>query len=95
MEDETERGVRFWNINAVEVKFSTEKEWLRKVRFAENKPNYGMRNLDPLLEELTGNKLELVHVGPILDGYLKEIGHLIYSKLGQSRMTGLVAIPNL
>ena len=60
MEDETERGVRFWNTNAVEMKFSTEKEWLRKVRFAENKPNYGMRNLDPVLEELTGNKLELV-----------------------------------
>ena len=26
MEDETERGDRFWNINSVEMKFSTEKE---------------------------------------------------------------------
>ena len=45
MEDETERGDRFWNTNSVEMKFSTEKEWLRRVRFAENKPNYGMRDL--------------------------------------------------
>ena len=35
-----------------------------RVRFAESKPNYGMRDLDPVLEELTGNKLELV--GPLL-----------------------------
>ena len=52
MEDETERGDRFWNTNSVEMKFSTEKEWLRRVRFAENKPNYGMRDLDPVLGEL-------------------------------------------
>ena len=26
MEDETERGDRFWNTNSVEMKFSTEKE---------------------------------------------------------------------
>ena len=75
MEDETERGDRFWNTNSVEMKFSTEKEWLRRVRFAENKPNYGMRDLDPVLEELTGNKLELV--GPLVDGFLKEIGSLL------------------
>ena len=72
MEDETERGDRFWNTSSVEMKFCTGKEWLRRVRFAENKPNYGMRDLDPVLEELTGNKLELV--GPLVDGFLKEIG---------------------
>ena len=34
-----------------------------------------MRDLDPVLEELTGNKLELV--GPLVDGFLKEIGSLL------------------
>ena len=46
-----------------------------------------MRNL--VLEELTGNKLELV--GLLLDGFLKEIGILIHAKLGRSRMTGLMS----
>ena len=89
MEGETERGLRFWNNTSVEMKFSVEKDWVKSVRFADVKPNYGMRNLDPVLEDLTGNKLELV--GPILDGFLKEIGHLISAKLGRSRMTGLVS----
>ena len=89
MEDETERGDRFWNTNSVEMKFSAEKEWLRRVRFTENNPNYGMRDLDPVLEELTGNKLELV--GPLVDAFLKEIGLSINAKLARSRMTGLMA----
>ena len=88
-ENETERGSRFWNSNSVEMKFSVEKDWMKSVRFAESKPNYGMRDLDPVLEELTGNKLELV--GPLLDGFLKEIGVLIHAKLGRSRMTGLMS----
>ena len=57
--------------------------------FRRNKPNYGMRDLDPVLEELTGNKLELV--GPLVDGFLKEIGLSINAKLARSRMTGLMA----
>ena len=89
MEDGTERGDRIWNTNYVEMKFSKEKEWLRRVRFAENKPNYGMRDLDPVLEELTGNKLELV--SPRVDDFLKEIGLSINAKLARSRMTGLMA----
>ena len=88
-ENDTERGVGFWNRNSVEMKFSMEKEWVRMVRFAEGKPNYGMRDLDPVLEELTGNKLELV--GPVLDGFIREIGLSMYSKLGRSRMTGLMS----
>ena len=85
----TERGTRFWNNNCVEMKFSVEKDWMKMVRFAASKPDYGMRDLDPVLEELTGNKLELV--GPLLDGYIREIGLSIYAKLGRSRMTGLMA----
>ena len=88
MGNETERGARFWNINSVEMKFNVEKDWLKMVRFAETKPDYGMRDLDPVLEEITGNKLEIV--GPLVDGFIKEIGLSIYSKLGRSRMTGLM-----
>ena len=49
-----------------------EKLGMRMVRFADENPNYGMQQLDPVLEGLAGNKLEIV--GPILDGFLKEIG---------------------
>jgi len=89
MEDESERGDRFWNKNVVEMKFSTEKDWMKLVRFCEGKPNYGMQNLDPVLEEITGNKLELV--GPLMDGYLKEVGIAMSAKLSRSRMTGLMS----
>lgn len=47
-----------------------------------------MQGLDPVLEELTGNKLELV--GPMLDSFVKEMGSSFYSKLFKSRMTGLM-----
>ena len=40
--------------------------------FPTSKPNYGMRELDPVLEELIRNKLELI--GPMLDGFIIEIG---------------------
>ena len=82
VESNTERGDRFWNRNVVEMKFSVEHDWMKRVRFAESKPNYGMRDLDPVLEELTGNKLELI--GPMLDGFIKEIGLSIHAKLGRS-----------
>ena len=71
------------------MKFSVEKDWMKMVRFAEGKPNYGMRDLDPVLEELTGNKLELV--GPMLDGFIREIGLSMAAKLSRSRMTGLMS----
>ena len=38
--------------------------------------------VDPVLEELTGNKLELV--SPLVDGFLKEIGLSINAKLARS-----------
>ena len=41
LEDKTERGDRFWN---TKMKISAEKKCVRRVRFAENKPNYGMRD---------------------------------------------------
>ena len=42
VESNTERGDRFWNRNVVEMKFSVEHDWMKRVRFAESKPNYGM-----------------------------------------------------
>lgn len=48
-----------------------------------------MGNMDPILEELTGNKLELV--GPMLDSYLQEIGQLMGNKLTRSKATGLMS----
>lgn len=44
---------------------------------------------NPVLEEITGNKLEIV--GPMLDGFLKVIKGLMLSKLSRSRMIGLMA----
>lgn len=84
---ETERGSAFWNSSVVEMKFSVERSWINSVRRAKNKPNYGMRNMDGLLEEVIGNKLELC--GPLIDSYLKEIGKGVVSKLNRSKVTGL------
>ena len=47
-----ERGQTFWNTSASEMKFSGRK--------AKRKANYGMLNMDNQLEEIVGNKLELV-----------------------------------
>ena len=85
----SERGDCFWNTSVTEMKFSVEREWIKSVQSAENKPNYGMENMDGLLEEVVGNKLELV--GPLLDGHLKEIGRAISQKLRRSKATGLMA----
>ena len=85
---EMERGSGFWNSSVVEMKISVVKRWIKCVRKAENKPNYGMAQIDGQLEEVIGNKLELA--GPLIDSYLKEIGKCIASKLNRSKVTGLV-----
>ena len=85
---DTECGSTFWNCSLVEMKFSMDRRWIKAVRGANNKPNYGMTNMDSLLEEVVGNKLELV--GPMLDSYLKEMGKAVLSKLSRSKATGLV-----
>ena len=70
------------------MKFSVERQWIKSVPKAKRKPNYGMSNTDPQLEEVVGNKLELV--GPLIDSYLKEIGSSLRIKLSKSKATGLV-----
>ena len=85
----TDRGSRFWNGSLVEMKFSVKHSWIKSVLKAKNKPNYGMMNIDGLLEEVVGNKLELC--GPLINSFLKEIGKSILSKLNWSKVTGLAS----
>lgn len=87
--DASERGDTFWNVSQLEMKFSVEKDWIRAVRGAKRKPDYGMLNMNSQLEEVVGNKLELV--GPMLDSYLKEIGKSMKNILSRSKATGLVS----
>ena len=63
----------------MEIKFSAERSWIKSVRKAKNKPNYGMTSMDSLLQEVVGNKLELS--GPLVDSFFKEIGKAVESKL--------------
>jgi hypothetical protein len=70
------------------MKFSVEKEWINSVRKAEGKPNYGILNMDDQLEEVVGNKLELV--GPMIDSYLFELGKTFKSKLTRSKQALLI-----
>ena len=86
--DDTERSERFWNNTSLEMKFSVEKLWLDAVWKCKEKPNYGMRNLDAILEERASNELELT--GPLIDGFLCEVEKAIHAKLGRSRSTGLM-----
>lgn len=85
----TERGKKFWNNNEVEMKFSFEREWIKAVRRARGRPNYGMGNMNGGLEEVCGNKLELS--GPLVDSYLFEIGKQISTKLSHSKTTSLAS----
>ena len=54
------------------MKSTVETQWLDMVHKAKGKPNYGMRDLDSVLEERSQNKLELV--GPMVDSYLSILG---------------------
>ncbi|CAB3986457.1 Hypothetical predicted protein [Paramuricea clavata] len=74
--------------SVVVMKFSVEKLWLDTVWKCKEKPNYGMRSLYTILEERAANKFELT--GPLIDGYLCELGKGMFSKLGRLRNTGLM-----
>jgi hypothetical protein len=86
--DDTERSTRFWNPARVAMTFSLETLWMKAVWETESKPNYGMRDLDPILEEQASNKFELTSL--LIDSFLRELGNSIYSKLSRSRNTGLM-----
>ena len=55
--EDTNRGTKFSNTSSIQMKFSVEKDWIRSVRSAKRKPNYGMAQMDGLLEEVVSNKL--------------------------------------
>ena len=86
--DDMERAERFWNGASVAMKFFVERLWLDAVWKCQAKPNYGMRDLDPILEERASNKFKLTE--PLIDGYLRELGKAMFAKLGRSRKTGLM-----
>ena len=86
--NETERPKHFWNRALVAMKFSFEPIWLDAAWKAEQKPNFGMRNLEAVLEKRCSLKLEIT--GPLIDSYLKEIGRAFWVKLGRSKCTGLM-----
>ena len=86
--NETERQKHFWNRALIAMKFNLEPTWLDATWKAERKPNFGMRDLDAILEERCSFKLEIV--GPLIDGYLGEIGKAFWAKLGRSKCTGLM-----
>ena len=87
--EETERSKEFWTSSIIAVKSTVERQWIKSVRMAKRKPNYGMGILNSLHEEICGNKLELS--GPLLDSYLRELGQGIKQKLVRSKATGLVS----
>ena len=47
----TEREKKFWNRNKVEMKFTFEWQWIKAVKRARYRPNYGMGNMKIGLEE--------------------------------------------
>ena len=87
--ENTEREKKFWNVNEVEMKSTFEREWIKAIRRARRRPNYGMGNMHSGLEEICGNKLELT--GPVIDSYLLEIGNQVSAKLTRSKATSLAS----
>ena len=83
----SERDDLFWNTSTVKTKFSVDKVWIKSMRKAKNKPNYGMGEMDSLHEEVCGNKLELS--GPLIDSYLRKLGESLKHKQTHSKATGL------
>ena len=87
--ENTEREKKFWNVNEVEMKSTFEREWIKAIRRARRRPNYGMGNMNSGLEEICGKKLKLT--GPLIDSYLLEIGNQVSVKLTRSKATSLAS----
>ena len=75
--NETERPKHFWNQALVAMKFSFEPIWLDAAWKAGQKPNFGMRNLEAVLEERCSLELEITR--PLINSYLKEIGRAFWA----------------
>ena len=81
---ETEREQSFWNSSIILMNSTVEDQWLDMVHKAKKKPNYGMRDLNGVMEERALNKLELV--GPMVDSYLKKHGNVYIVQVGTFKM---------
>ena len=84
---QTERSGKFWIKTELRLS-SFERTWLKnEIKFPKD---YSMGSeMDSEIEKNVGNHLVLVW--PMLDGYLKEIGIAMLSKLTRSHLTGLVS----
>ena len=84
---QTERSGKFWIKTELRLS-SFERTWLQnEIKFLKD---YSMGSeMDSEIEKNVGNHLVLVW--PMLDGYLKEIGIAMLSKLTRSHLTGLVS----
>ena len=77
----SERWSDFWTATEVTIKFKMKSEWLQAICFTQDKPDYGMENMNKVQEEVVGNELDLV--GPIVDFYVKKIGKDITNTLSR------------
>lgn len=83
-----ERNSSFWNEREMALVDHERKWFADSVR--SDVTNYTMGGeLNQEAEKITGNRLLLA--GPLVDGYLKEIGRAIHAKLSRSNVTGLAA----
>ena len=83
-----ERNDKFWI--SQELKLNTfESKWYNEiVNEKTNNENYGLSGCgDYVLEKTVGNHLALV--GPMIDGYLREVGKAFMGKLARGNLTGL------
>ena len=88
---QTERIDKFWIKTDLRLS-SFERSWLRNEM--ELPKDYSMGSeMDTEVEQNVENRLILV--GPMLDGYLKEIGIAMLSKLTRSHLTGLIFLIKL
>ena len=85
--DRSEQDDLFWNTSTVQTRFAIDKVWIKSVRKAKNKPNYGMGEMDSLHEEVCRNKLKLS--GPLIDSYLQKLGESLKHKQTHLKATGL------
>ena len=82
----SERNATFWMPNQHKVS-GFESQWYKEV-VSKDKRDYSMDGeLKGDCEKVVGNHLLLA--GPIIDGYLQEIGLAISAKLSRGSLTGL------
>ena len=80
-----ERDSSFWIQEELKLT-SFESQWQKEFQPKENK-DYGGEDMEAGPEQFYGNRLALA--GPMIDGYLKQIGKIFKRKLSRGNHTGL------